>query len=455
MKTINQFFLYILIIAFVLSGCSGIINPEQPENIEDLVGTHVAQTQDANFQLETMVAGTLTALPPLEEKHPQASPTTSSPEDLPSATQAPTLVPTETAIPTAIPTEPFATALPSTSAVPLVQVSVPTNCRTGPGIIFDQVSVLNVGREIKVVGRDGFGYYWVVENPAGSGTCWLWTRYASVTGDTSNLPVWTSPPTPTPVAGVSPTVTGPVTVQARIPTNCRVGPGIPFEIVSVLRPGKSVSVVARHATADFWVIQNPQGSGTCWLWGEHAVFTGPKESLPIQEAPLPPTSNVTLRVSVPTNCRVGPGIPFEIVTVLNTRITANVVARSVNSDFWVIENPSGSGTCWVWDNYATLTGSPANLPVQAAPTLPTPAPSPTPGAVTLRVSVPTNCRIGPGKPFELVTVFRPGMVAEAVGRNAVSTFWVIRNPIGTGHCWVWGKHATLTGPSASLPIWNP
>jgi hypothetical protein len=248
-----------------------------------------------------------------------------------------------------------------------------------------------------------------------------------------------------------------VTLKVSVPTNCRVGPGIAYDKVSVLQVNKSVKVVARHGTADFWVIENPDGAGTCWVWGEYATLMGSTANLPIQAAPPLATPQVTpgavtLQVSVPTNCRVGPGIPYDIVTILKVGKTANVVARHGTADFWVIENPAGAGTCWVWGEHATFTGQTQNLPIQVAPPLATP--QATPAAVTLSVSVDTNCRTGPGKPYSIVTIFRIGMTGEVIARNAASTYWVIRNPAGAGHCWVWGKYATLTGSTASLPIWD-
>lgn len=452
MKHKKWLFLGIMLTAIlVLSGC-GVFDGDQPEDLEGLVGTQIAQTQHAEEIIESIVAGTMTAMPTIEQKSPEeATPTEEATSPVSTEAATPTLIPTDT--PTTAPT---ATHTPA-QTIPLAEVSVPTNCRSGPGKIFDQVSVLNVGKQVEVVARNAYGTYWVVKNPGGSGTCWLWDQYATITGQTANLPVWESPPLPTPAAGVTPTLTE-VTLKVSVPTNCRVGPGIPYDKVSVLPINKSVRVVARHATADFWVIQNPEGSGTCWVWGEHATFTGTKANLPIQAAPPTPTpgvpvtptpTEVTLKVSVDTNCRTGPGQPFDIVTILRIGKTATVVGKHATADFWVIENPAGSGTCWVWGEYATLTGSTANLPVWNV------SPTPTPSAVTLKVSVDTNCRTGPGKTYDIVTIFRIGKTGEVIGRNAASTYWVIRNPEGSGHCWVWGKYASLTGPTASLPIWDP
>lgn len=83
--------------------------------------------------------------------------------------------------------------------VPMVSVSTDTNCRSGPGKAYDVVGALLVGQTAKVVGQDGYGVNWIIDNPSvAGGTCWLYGQYATVTGDTKTLPVVTPPPTPTP-----------------------------------------------------------------------------------------------------------------------------------------------------------------------------------------------------------------------------------------------------------------
>jgi len=83
--------------------------------------------------------------------------------------------------------------------VPLISVSVPTNCRVGPGRAYDRVGALLVGEFAEVFGRDLGGNYWYIRNPDNSsGFCWLWGEYATLAGNTQALPVFTPPPTPTP-----------------------------------------------------------------------------------------------------------------------------------------------------------------------------------------------------------------------------------------------------------------
>jgi hypothetical protein len=105
--------------------------------------------------------------------------------------ELPTLSPTVTLTPTPVFT--------STPLIPLISVSVATNCRVGPGRQYDRVGALLVGELAEVYGRDPTGAYWYIRNPdSGPEFCWLWGEYATLVGNTGNLPVYTPPPTPTP-----------------------------------------------------------------------------------------------------------------------------------------------------------------------------------------------------------------------------------------------------------------
>lgn len=105
--------------------------------------------------------------------------------------EPPTLTPTVTLTPT-----PVFTVTP---LVPLISVSVATNCRVGPGRVYNRVGALLVGETAEVTGRDPTGNYWYIRNPDSSnGFCWLWGEYATLSGNFAALPMFTPPPTPTP-----------------------------------------------------------------------------------------------------------------------------------------------------------------------------------------------------------------------------------------------------------------
>jgi hypothetical protein len=86
-----------------------------------------------------------------------------------------------------------------TLEIPRVSVSVDTNCRSGPGTVYDSLGALTVGQTAEVVGKSANADNWIIRLPSNPAiTCWLWAQYATVTGDTSNLPIIQPPPTPTP-----------------------------------------------------------------------------------------------------------------------------------------------------------------------------------------------------------------------------------------------------------------
>lgn len=145
-----------------------------------------ASPSDENF-VETAIAQTIVAglTQTASAFMPSSTPTSTFTPEFPTDTPTPSLTPT-----------PIFT---STPLVPQVSVSVNTNCRIGPGRVYDRVGYLLVGEVAELLGRDPTGNYWYIRNPhRGAQFCWLWGEYATLTGNTSVLPVFTPPPTPTP-----------------------------------------------------------------------------------------------------------------------------------------------------------------------------------------------------------------------------------------------------------------
>jgi hypothetical protein len=133
-----------------------------------------------------------------------------------------------------------------------------------------------------------------------------------------------------------------------------------------------------------WRLEVPVDTGTVFLDDFSIVSFDEFSTFPnagITKTSTPPTPLTigapTVSVSLDTNCRTGPGEPYESISWLHVGETAQVVGRSPGGDFWIIQNIHGSGTCWLWKKYATVTGDTSNLPIIQAPTLtPTPKPHP-------------------------------------------------------------------------------
>ena len=91
----------------------------------------------------------------------------------------------------------------------------------------------------------------------------------------------------TPSATVS--VTTPTTEQPEIimtgDTNCREGPSTHYGFVTLLLTGQTANVVGRDRDGYYWVVENPNGEGQCWVWNAYATPSGPISRVPILNAP--------------------------------------------------------------------------------------------------------------------------------------------------------------------------
>jgi hypothetical protein len=172
------------------------------------VKSEVSGQQKPAGNIETSIAETMIALvedvgediPDQSESEPEPDQEDLPPTDTatPENTDTPTFTPTFTLTPTITDT-PTITETP-TPEVAMVYVSENTNCRTGPGTIYDWLTTISQGQEVEAIARSDVGDYWYVKRPdPPNSPCYLWGKYATPTGPHESLPVFTPPPTPTPI----------------------------------------------------------------------------------------------------------------------------------------------------------------------------------------------------------------------------------------------------------------
>jgi uncharacterized protein YraI len=114
----------------------------------------------------------------------------------PTLTPWPTLTATATPLPIVFPT--------FTPSYPFVSVSIPANCRSGPGTVYAIVGYFMVGETAQVYGRGASGLYWYIRNPDNSSSfCWISGKYAALSGNLSTIPIYTAWPTPTSLPNIS------------------------------------------------------------------------------------------------------------------------------------------------------------------------------------------------------------------------------------------------------------
>jgi hypothetical protein len=87
-------------------------------------------------------------------------------------------------------------------------------------------------------------------------------------------------------------------------------------------------------------------------------------------APTGTPSVPQVSVSSATNCRTGPSTAYDLLYTMQPGQTAEVVGKNTPSGYWIIKYPNG--TCWLWGQYASVSGNTANLTEYPQPATPTP-----------------------------------------------------------------------------------
>lgn len=127
-------------------------------------------------------------------------------------------------------------------------------------------------------------------------------------------PTGTATPTITPTSTPTTTVCPPV-ATVLISANCRTGPGSDYPEVVSLAEGQGVTVVGRNTDSSWWVVENHQGFGTCWVWGELVSLSTDTCDVPIVVAPPPPTPTLTPTTTptpTPPEDTIPPPVPMPI-----------------------------------------------------------------------------------------------------------------------------------------------
>ena len=104
----------------------------------------------------------------------------------------------------------------------------------------------------------------------------------------------------------------------------------------------------------------------------------PTPTLAITRTPTPtitPTYSVPmLTVNEPTNCRTGPGQSYDILFTLLPGASVEIVGSYPTNNYWTVKVQGLTEPCWMWGEYATVSGSDWAVPTVVPPPTTTASP---------------------------------------------------------------------------------
>lgn len=108
--------------------------------------------------------------------------------------------------------EPTITLTPTITITPtpegvFLTISQDTYCRKGAPIsVFPALTTIKAGQQVEVIGQNPTHDSYYVRNPDQTNSyCWVWGKYATLTGNQESLPVYTLQPTATSTSTPTPT----------------------------------------------------------------------------------------------------------------------------------------------------------------------------------------------------------------------------------------------------------
>ncbi len=237
--------------------------------------------------------------------------------------------------------------------------------------------------------------------------------------------------------------------------NVRSGPDYSAPRITTLYNGQQVTLLARYSQNQWVQIRIPNGI-VGWVNSNYLLTSVPISSLPVVGPPSgppspppgpPPSSNPTATVNTGAlNVRSGPGANFPVVTVVFNGDTVTLLGRNADGSWVLIRTQSGAQG---WVNSSLLLTS---VPVNSLPVVSGGPPGGT-GATGVVTTGMLNVRQGPGMSFPVVTTVPQGQTVSLLGRNADSSWLLVRTASGQ-QGWASSAHINASVPLSSLPVVN-
>ncbi len=419
----------------------GIVTVVYQNNVVTLLGRNADSTwayiQTATTAVGWVNASTTYITPSVAiSSLPLVTPTTVTPTTTATVTPTSTgtVVPTTTATP--IPTA-TATAVPVSGASATVTTGA-LNVRSGPGVAYNSVAVVNQGTVVSLIGRNS-NSSWAKIRLANGTEGWVNVTLITPNVAISSLPVLDAP---------SVTATALVSTGA---LNVRSGPGVTYSVITVASQGHTVSLLGRNANSSWAKIRLANGTEG-WVNASLLTPNVSISSLPLADSPAAPEPPVPVAPGAVLSLRSGPGTNYPVTGSVYQGLQVTAVGRNANNT-WLKVQLSDGQQGWIGAQYVQLSIPIGNLPVMDGTTT-TPASTATPAPLANAATIATgmaNVRSGPGIGYGIVTTASQGQAVSMLARNSISS-WVKIQLSGGTQGWVNVSLLSTSVSINSLPV---
>lgn len=124
---------------------------------------------------------------------------------------------------------------------------------------------------------------------------------------------------------VPPTPSVPMVTPNAVDVNCRSGPDLAYDSVSVLAFGAATPVMGRTADSSWFYVQDPANpAGHCWVAADVVSLLGPTAAIPLAALPAAIADKITVAVTNPPIVACGGPNPIGLSGTISTNGAATV-----------------------------------------------------------------------------------------------------------------------------------
>ncbi|CEK30191.1 enterotoxin [[Clostridium] sordellii] len=218
--------------------------------------------------------------------------------------------------------------------------------------------------------------------------------------------------------------------------NVRTGPSTNYSVISQVRNGDILNIVAKDSSTNWLKIQF-KGGTTGWVSGKYVKPT--KDNSIVDKDKLSNNSNIETASglvnvnALELNVRTGPSTNYPAITQVKRYDLLNVVAKNIDNGWLKIQFKDGT-TGWISGRYVTIaTNDTVNITNKDIQVADGPA----------QVTVPElNVRSGPGTNYSVISQVKKGNILAVIAGDTSNNWLKIQFKNGTTG-WVSGKYVIV------------
>ena len=274
-------------------------------------------------------------------------------------------------------------------SVPLA-ITIPElmNVRTGPGLTYNIVTTVPAGTQGYIYGIDPDDDWFHIELEGFDTRVWVYQDLTTVVGSLAAVKLYTAAEIALLLSGSGGDGSIPLAITVPITMNVRTGPGLLYDIVSIVPKGTQGRIFGIDPDNDWFQVELEGLDTLVWLYQDLTTVVGSLAGVKwvtLEELALLPAA---ITQPLLLNARAGPGLTYDILTTIPQGTWARITGIDTLGEWYRVELADLAQPAWIFRDYTKVAGGTLSGLIQLALEGTPPAARQLTGSITVDLSLP-------------------------------------------------------------------